>query len=270
MCCPVTVVQGLTERMQTRLTPHPNNGGRRAHVTWTCANGAVTESKGIFWTVTGYHGPTAGAFQVLSEMRLRNWTAGPSEGDPCVTLGGTSSLCRCVISVEVAQPDPSQCLTGIEQRLHMWQLTPVHQGITWSQGQCHPSQQKQVEWQCELEREDSTTEEWHPAVLHGFSATVLRFTLDWPPFKLQDADGEIPPTHLQQALPLPVSLQAPQAQPSRPSPPEMERHAFQPQARRPNERVPVFGQGSQGVQLPPLPAEGKNPKRDQFLSRRFW
>ena len=66
-------------------------------------------------------------------------------------------------------------------RLNMWQLTKLDEGLVWGKD-VHPPPPppRQVEWVCSVEGFDCT-EGWKPTSLRGFSATVLRFTLDWPP-----------------------------------------------------------------------------------------
>lgn len=124
--------------------------------------------------------------------------------------------------------------TGEQQRLRFWQLTPMEQDIEWTEDWLRPHLPTEVEWACRSEQKEPSTGEWHPAALGGFSALVLRFTLNWPPFKLEDP---------------------------------LDRH--QPQVQRSDEHDRVLQSQRPHVLLPPLhESRALNPK--PLPHKRFW
>lgn len=100
---------------------------------------------------------------------------------------------------------------GGKLRLHLWQLTPVLDGIVWQAGDPFLEHKvpEQVEWAGRIEQPTGAAGPplWQPTTLNSFGAPVLRFTLDWPP------------SHLNNSFLLKVP------------------DVYDPQARTPNERV---------------------------------
>lgn len=67
----------------------------------------------------------------------------------------------------------------ILRRLHMLQLTKLDQDLVWGKDKPAPGPPREADWVCSVEGFERI-EGWKPTSLRGFSATVLRFTLDWP------------------------------------------------------------------------------------------
>ncbi|GAA5990685.1 hypothetical protein JCM10908_003189 [Rhodotorula pacifica] len=125
--------------------------------------------RGSHYEPEGYRWATTMAQNVFAAVKHRGWTAGPSESDPRV---------------------PNSFFgTGRKWTVRMWQLTPILDGIRWEiTGQDHIPP-KAVEWACKMTPLDANgKEEQQPEDrLTGFSATVLYYTLAWPPLDLERA-----------------------------------------------------------------------------------
>lgn len=86
-------------------------------------------------------------------------------------------------------------VVGGPLQLRMTQLTAVNKDMLWTPDEAVPTCPREVEWICALESAEHHLPEGRhreevparPATLDGFSRTLLKFTLDWPPLDLREA-----------------------------------------------------------------------------------
>ncbi|GAA5978761.1 hypothetical protein JCM10908_004474 [Rhodotorula pacifica] len=102
------------------------------------------------------------ARNVVNEMNQRGSVVGPSAYDPQET----------------------SWFTGCS--LHMWQLTPVLEGMRWPLPQGVHAPPRQVEWACKVTPLAMNSRE-QTRQRANVQATILCFTLNWPPLDLAQA-----------------------------------------------------------------------------------
>lgn len=212
--------------------PHPLAGPRYIEGRkWT--KHQLTADQPASYKPHSVQAPTGAANKVLLELRRRGWEVGPSTSDPYIEYGGKLFLWFSSRPVSkpsgTAQPDTFNFLVNFlvtdGARLRFWQLTPMGEGIEWTDHEEQPDPPQQVEWAGRLEDRD-VSGKWHPSrarITPLLSNVVLHFTLDWPPLDLEAAGGTL-------------------------------LHAHQPQARKPGDHVQVLGRLRS---VPSLPSQSQ-------------